>query len=110
MIGSADRKGKPVYLHFEKPNPQDIRKGSINLDINKIMQNVGGELFDYGTFKAAYDSDPRLKNMIADFNEKGIELKTKEKSSASASQADAPPGGDTVSQMAKSATDLGASL
>ena len=27
------------------------------------MQNVGAEAFDYGTFKAAYDTDPRVKAM-----------------------------------------------
>ena len=36
--------------------------GAKILDINKLMQNIGGEQFDYGTFKAAYDTDPRVKN------------------------------------------------
>ena len=41
------------------------------------MQNVGAEQFDYGTFKASYDTDPRVKTMTHNFNNKGIELKTK---------------------------------
>ena len=73
------------------------------------MQNVGGEQFDYGTFKAAYDTDPRVKTMVKNFSEKGIELKTK-KAATDTPQADGQPGDTTVAQMAKSATDVGAAL
>lgn len=83
--------------------------GAKILDINKLMQNIGGEQFDYGTFKAAYDTDPRVKTMTANFSEKGIEPKTK-KSATGANQADTDPGDKTVSTMAKSATDVGAKL
>jgi len=79
-----------------------------NLDLNKIMQNVGSEQFDYGTFKAAYDSDERVKTMVANFNEIGITPKTKNAPS------ELPQGdtgdADTVSKMAKRATDLGNDL
>jgi len=70
------------------------------------MQNVGGEQFDYGTFKAAYDTDERVKTMVADFNEIGVTPKTAKEPEAT-SKADAEPGGDKVAAMAKSATDLG---
>lgn len=73
------------------------------------MQNVGGEAFDYGTFKAAYDTDPRVKAMVTNFNQIGIEPKTKEKPNDNP-QGDSQDGGDTVSKMAKNATDVGASL
>ena len=73
------------------------------------MQNVGGEQFDYGTFKAAYDTDPRVKTMVANFSEKGIEPKTK-KPATGTPQADGAEGDTTVQQMAKSATDVGAKL
>lgn len=75
------------------------------------MQNVGGEQFDYGTFKAAYDTDPRVKSMVSNFNKKGIVPKT-----ATENPVDAPqdnkeePSGDTVNQMAKRATNVGADL
>ena len=72
------------------------------------MQNVGGEQFDYGTFKAAYDTDPRVKTMVANFSEKGIEPKTKETIQSDTPQQDAE--GDKVAQMAKSATNLGDNL
>ena len=73
------------------------------------MQNIGGEQFDYGTFKAAYDTDPRVKTMVKNFSEKGIEPKTK-KAGTDTPQADGQPGDTPVANMAKSATDVGATL
>ena len=72
------------------------------------MQNVGGEQFDYGTFKAAYDTDPRVKTMVANFSEKGIEPKTSEKIDSDTPQQDADS--NKVAQMAQSATNLGDNL
>ena len=73
------------------------------------MQNVGAaESFDYGTFKAAYDTDPRVKAMVQNFNEKGIEPKTKQQATDTP-QGDTT-GNNTVANMAKSATDVGAAL
>jgi len=109
VINSADQSGQSVYLHFSKPTKEEIRQGSKNLDLNKLMQNVGGEQFDYGTFKAAYDTDARVKTMVTNFNEKGIEPKTAQAvSKGDSPQQDAE--GDKVSQMAKNATDVGASI
>ena len=109
VIGDADQKGVSVFLHFSKPSANDIRSDAKNLDLNKLMQNVGAEQFDYGTFKAAYDTDPRLKAMIQNFSEKGIEPKTK-KQATDTPQGDSQTGGDKGAQMAKSATDVGAKL
>ena len=102
LIGQADQNGDKLFLHFDKPQPNDIRTDSRNLDLNKIMQNVGGEQFDYETFKAAYDTDARV-------SEKGIEPKTKQTPSDSpVASGQADP--NAVSSMAKSATDLGDNL
>jgi len=73
------------------------------------MQNVGAEQFDFGTFKAAYDTDPRVKAMVKNFDKTGIEPKTKNELDDGGPQAE-PEGGDTVGQMAKRATDLGDDL
>lgn len=94
-----------AYLHFTNPTQNDIRKGSLNLDLNKLMQNVGAEQFDYSTFKAAYDTDSRVKTMVQNFSERGIEVKTKNTKS-DMPQGDRDSSGDTVGQMAKRATDL----
>ena len=109
LIGQADQNGDKLFLHFDTPLPNDIRTDARNLDLNKIMQNVGGEQFDYETFKAAYDTDARVKTMVANFSEKGIEPKTKETPSDSpVASGEADP--NAVSSMAKSATDLGDKL
>ena len=109
VIGSADAKGQPAFLHFSDPNPDDIRSGALNVNLHKLMQNVGAEQFDYGTFKAAYDTDPRVKTMVKDFNEKGVTPQTASEPDED-SQADPDPESDKVSQMAKRATDLGDKL
>ena len=108
VIGDADQKGVSVFLHFNTPTANDIRSDAKNLDLNKLMQNVGAEQFDYGTFKAAYDTDPRIKAMVQNFSEKGIEPKTK-KAATSTPQGDTT-GNNTVAKMAKSATDVGNKL
>lgn len=108
VIGSADQKSTAVFLHFNTPMPNDIRSDAKNLDLNKLMQNVGAESFDYGTFKAAYDTDPRIKSMVQNFSEKGIEPKTKQQATDTP-QGDTT-GNNTVASMAKSATDVGAKL
>ena len=105
---AADQKAKPAFLHFEKPAKDAFKQDFINVDLNKVMQNMGGESFVYGTFKIAYDSDPRIKEMVKDFSEAGINLKTKQDVEKGAtSSAD---GGDSVSKMAQRATDPGAPL
>lgn len=96
----------PVYLHFNKPRPGETRQGAKNLDLNKLMQNVGAESFDFGTFKAAYDTDPRVKSMVKNFDKRGIEPKTKNELEGG-DTAGANAGADSVSTMAKRATDLG---
>ena len=109
LISRSDRKGTPLILHFPKTKSKDAKKqGAKNLNLNKIMQNVGGEMFDYGTFKAAYDTDPRIKTMVKNFNSDGVEPKTKQDTETGTPQQDAQ--GKTVGQMAKSATDLGDKL
>lgn len=111
VIGDADAKGTAVFLHFSKPTKDKLKPNAKNVDLNKIMQNVGGEQFDYGTFKAAYDTDARVKTMTKNFNQDGVEPKTaKELEGGEGNQADTDKDDNTVSNMAKSATDLGDKL
>ena len=109
IIASADQKGTAVYLHFNKPTQENIKQGAKNLDLNKIMANMGGEQFDYGTFKAAYDTDPRIKTMVQNFSQEGVEPKTSKTLDTGATPQQDPQG-DVVGQMAKNATDLGSTL
>ena len=91
-------------MHFGKPKKEAIQQGALNIDGHKLLDNVGGEVFDYGSFKAAYDTDARVKTMTANFNQDNITLKTSK-------EADKPAGGgeegsDTVAKMASNAVDL----
>ena len=109
LIGAADEKKLPLYLHFDKPTPDTKKTDAMNIDLNQAMRNAGGENFDYGMFKAAYDTDPRVKTMVANFSQDGseakteVELKDKDTSGEEAAS-DADPNG--VEQLAKQATDM----
>ena len=72
------------------------------------MQNVGSEQFDFGTFKASYDADPRVKAMVKNFDKVGVEPKTQQELEGGDDPQgrETPGGGDPVSKMAKRATDL----
>ena len=72
-------------------------------ELNKLMRNAGREQFDYRTFKAAYDSDERVKSMIKNFNQEGITLKTDVDADTDAPQQDVDSN-TKVSQMARRAT------
>ena len=39
------------------------------------MSNLGDELFTYDTFQQAYDSDPKIQNIVADFNKNSVKIK-----------------------------------
>jgi hypothetical protein len=106
--GSADQKGKPVFLHFSTPSKDKLKPDTMNVDFNKIMANIGGEAFTYESFKTAYDSDPRIKQYVKDFSEEGISVKTTQ--DAGGSPTSPADGGNAVNQMAKRATDPGATL
>lgn len=70
--------------------------------LNEYMQNMGMTQFTYDTLKAAYDSDPRVNEIIKDFTQGQIVLKTSEVDDLDAKPRDK----DTVSKMAKKAVDL----
>lgn len=67
------------------------------------MQNAGREQFNYDVFAAAYDSDPKISQMVKNFDRNQIELKNSETD-------DLPNGKEkdpqAVSKMAKRAVDL----
>lgn len=102
--GSADSNKVAAFLHFNKPTKDDIKMGAKNLDLNKLMSNVGNPQFDFGTFKNAYDTDPRVKAMVKNFDKIGVEIKTVTDMEGDPSNEPSSP--DKVSQMAKSAVDL----
>lgn len=67
------------------------------------MKNMGSEQFNYESFKLAYDSDPRIKPLVKNFDQEGITLATDVEAEV-ATQQQGTRSGNSVSQMAKRAT------
>ena len=76
--------------------------------LDNVMRNYGMSQFSYETFKSAYDADPKLQELVANFNQDTIELAD----GSASDELDTNPkdGGSSVSTMAKRATDLGDKL
>jgi hypothetical protein len=72
--------------------------------LDRYMKNVGNPQFSYDVFKAAYDQDTRIQNLVKDFDRETIELKTSELDDVKISSKE--KNRDTVSKMAKRAVDL----
>lgn len=70
------------------------------------MRNSDRQQFSYETFVAAHDSDPRIQNLVKNFDQRKIDLKQSEVDDLGSSDA----GSDTVGNMAAKATDLGSGL
>jgi len=101
---SAEQRGEPAFLHFEKPAKEAIKPGYINVSLNDVMKNMGAPQFAYDTFKAAYDSDPSIEEYVDNFSSQGIEINS-DNSEIKAPEQDRDDT-NSVSAMAKSATDL----
>ena len=65
---------------------------------------MGKGNFTFDSFKAAYDSDPRLQALVTNFDQNSIELKSSETDDLANPSKDS--NADTVNQMAKNAVDL----
>jgi hypothetical protein len=74
------------------------------------MRNTHNTEFSYDTFKAAYDSDPRIKTIVTNFDKDKIEFKQSEVDDVQSKGEPGRPGADEVGKMAKNATDLGDKL
>ena len=61
------------------------------------MDNMGGEQHDQETFKAVYDQDPKVQELVASFDPEGVTLKGGE-------EPQQPAQDNTVDKMAQSAT------
>ena len=90
MKGDADDKDQSSEISFDA--------------VENIMTNIGYPSFNYDIFKQMYDQGESLKNVVADFDEEKIVIKTKHDAEADP-QMDFDNQGSTdkVKQMAKSA-------
>lgn len=71
--------------------------------LDQFMKNMGNQQFSYDVFKSIYDSEPKIKSVVTDFDKNSISFKTSElddlKTGSSKNK-------NTVKQMAKRAVDI----
>jgi hypothetical protein len=70
------------------------------------MQKMGRGEFTYDVFKAAYDQDPKLQQLVTNFDQDKIEFKTSEVDDVAKIKGNPGRPKDTVGKMAKNAVDL----
>lgn len=70
------------------------------------MVNQGAGNFDYESFKAMYDADPRLQQLVTNFDQDKIEFKDSEVDDVKKIKGNPGRPSDTVGKMAKNAVDL----
>ena len=77
----------------------------ISMDaVKSVMANTGYPAFNYDVFKSMYDGDGDLKNVVADFDNEKIVVKTDQEAEADPSMDfDNQGSTDVVKKMAKSA-------
>lgn len=90
MKGDADEMDKPSEISFDA--------------VQSIMANTGYPAFNYDVFKKLFDEGDTLKNIVADFNQEKIVIKTDEEGEDDPEMDfDNQGSTDKVKQMAKSA-------
>ena len=90
MKGAADEKDKPTDISMDA--------------VKQIMSNTGYPAFNYDVFKKIYDQDGDPKNVVADFDNDKIVVKTDaEAEKDPAMDYDDQGSTDVVKKMAKSA-------
>ena len=90
MKGDADKKDQSSEISFDA--------------VENIMTNIGYPAFNYDIFKQMYDQGEALKNIVSDFDEEKIVIKTEQDAEADPEMDfDNQGSTDKVKQMAKSA-------
>ena len=90
MKGDADERNQSTEISFDA--------------VKSIMANTGYPAFNYDVFKRMYDDGEVLKNVVADFDQEKIVIKTeKDAETDPAMDFDNQGSTDKVKQMAKSA-------
>ena len=76
--------------------------------MTNLMKKQQRGQFNFDVFKLAYDADPKLQELVKNFDQEQIELKQSETDDLPTQKDTANP--DAVSDMAKRATDLSKSI
>ncbi len=94
-----------ILLNMKGDADEQDKATDISMDaVKQIMSNTGYPAFNYDVFKKIYDQDGDLKNLVADFDNKKIVVKTDaEAEKDPAMDYDDQGSTDVVKKMAKSA-------
>jgi len=90
LRGDADEQGQTAEISFDA--------------LTQIIKNTGYPTFNYNLFKSIHDKGTALKNVVKDFNQEKVVLKTEKQAEKDpAMDTDNIGSTDTVKQMARSA-------
>ena len=94
-----------VLMNMKGDADERDESSEISMDaVKQIMSNTGYPAFNYDVFKRIYDADGDLKNVVADFDQDKIVIKTDaEAEKDPAMDYDDQGSTDTVKKMAMSA-------
>jgi len=94
-----------ILLNMKGDADEKDQASEISMDaVKQIMSNTGYPAFNYDVFKRIYDTDGDLKNVVADFDNEKIIVKTdQEAEKEPAMDYDDQGSTDVVKKMAKSA-------
>ena len=94
-----------VLMNMRGDADDQDQSSDISMDaVKQIMSNTGYPAFNYDVFKRIYDQDGDLKNVVADFDQEKIVIKTDaEAEKDPAMDYDDQGSTDVVKKMAKSA-------
>jgi len=94
-----------VLMNMKGDADEKNSSSEISMDaVKSVMANTGYPAFNYDVFKSMYDADGDLKNVVADFDNEKIVIKTDQEAEADPSMDfDNQGSTDVVKKMAKSA-------
>ena len=94
-----------ILLNMKGDADEKDQASDISMDaVKQIMSNTGYPAFNYDVFKRIYDADGDLKNVVADFDNEKIIVKTDQESEDNPEMDfDNQGSTDVVKKMAKSA-------
>ena len=94
-----------VLMNMKGAADEQDKATDISMDaVKQIMSNTGYPAFNYDVFKKIYDQDGDLKNVVADFDNEKIVIKTDHEADKDpAMDYDDQGSTDVVKKMAKSA-------
>ena len=94
-----------VLLNMKGDADEQDKATDISMDaVKQIMSNTGYPAFNYDVFKKIYDQDGDLKNVVADFDQEKIIVKTDHEAEKDPPMDYDDQGStDVVKKMAKSA-------